>query len=204
MIISAGPATEKTGHAQILDSPIFPYLLRAADLQKDRFSCREEPGGFALPLKSLRGRLVELSSSRPSACLSSSCSLLLEAQQNSASVVWISITRDHFYPPDLAANGVDLSVLPVFWAPDIRGAIQAADQLARTGAFGLLVIDLYRNARLPASLQVRLACLAQQNGCAVCFLTVKPETAASLGSMISLYARVSRNRGEPPPASIIA
>jgi recombination protein RecA len=109
-------------------------------------------------------------------------------------VVWISVTRDHFYPPDLAANGIDLSVLPVFWAPDIRAATRAADQLLRTGAFGLLVIDLYRDARLPTSLQVRLACSAQQHGCAVCFLTIKPEAAPSLGSMISLYARVSRSR----------
>jgi hypothetical protein len=55
-------------------------------------------------------------------------------------------------------------------------------------------VDLYRNARLPTPLQARLARLALHHGSTVCFLTIKPEAAPSLGSMISLFGRVSRRR----------
>ena len=198
MAASTLTATKESRQGEISESPIFSQLLRAVDLQPDRCAPVEKPvekqDGCAFSLKTLRGRLVELSSSGPSACLSFSCTLLLEAQKHSVPVVWISLTRDSFYPPDLAANGIDLSILPVVWAPDIRSAVRAADWLLRTGAFGLLVIDLYRNARLPVPLQARLAHSAQHHGCTVCFLTVKAEAAPSLGSMISLFARVSRSR----------
>jgi recombination protein RecA len=198
MAASTLTATKKLKHGEIHDSPAFPHLIRAADLQPDRSypgdGVGEGQDGSGFNLNNLRGRLVELSSCRSSACLSLSCTLLLQAQRRSTPVIWISVTRDSFYPPDLAANGIDLSVLPVVWAPDIRSAVRAADQLLRTGAFGLLVIDLYRNPRLPTPLQARLARLAHHHGCAVCFLTVKPEPSPSLGSMISLFARVSRSR----------
>jgi recombination protein RecA len=194
MAVSTLTATKKFKHAEISDSPIFLHLIRAVDLQPVRLSPADKQDGSDFNLATLRGRLVELSSGRSSACLSLSCTLLLEAQRHSTSVVWISVTRDSFYPPDLAANGIDLSVLPVVWAPDIRSAVRAADQLLCTGAFGLLVIDLYRNARLPEPLQARLARSALHHGCTVCFLTVKAEASPSLGSMISLYARVSRSR----------
>ncbi len=195
------PAIKQLKQEEIHNSPAFPHLIRAVDLQTDRSypgdgqdRDGQEEDGSGFNLRNLRGRLVELSSCRSSACLSLSCALLLQAQKCSASVIWLSITRDSFYPPDLAANGIDLSLLPVVWAPDIRSAVRAADQLLRTGAFGLLVIDLYRDPRLPTPLQARLAPLAHHHGCAVCFLTVKPESSPSLGSMISLFARVSRSR----------
>ena len=199
MATSTLTATKKIKHAEIGNSPIFPHLIRAVDLLPDRSSAADQSpvdgqAGSPFNLNALQGRLVELSSGRSSACLSLICTLLLEAQKLSTPVVWISVTRDSFYPPDLAANGIDLSVLPVVWLPDIRSAVRAADQLLGTGAFGLLVIDLYRNARLPAPLQVRLARSALNHGCTVCFLTVKEEQSPSLGSMISLYARVSRSR----------
>ncbi len=191
------PAAKEFRRGEIGESPIFPHLIRAVDLKPDRFTTVENQDGSAFTLETLRGRLVELTSSGPSACLSLSCTLLLEAQKHSTPVVWISLTRDSFYPPDLAANGIDLSLLPVVWAPELRSAVRAADWLLRTGAFGLLVIDLYRNARLATPLQARLAHLAQQHGCTVCFLTVKAEAAPSLGSMISLFARIFRSRSAP-------
>ena len=187
-------AARKLNHSKLPTSRIFPQLIRAADLQPLQPATGNEQEGSDFNLKQLRGRLVELSSSRPSACLSLSCTLLLEAQQHCTPVIWISVTRDSFYPPDLAANGIDLSLLPVVWVPDIRSAIRAADQLLRTGSFGLLVIDLYRNVRVPMPLQARLARLTHHHGCVVCFLTTKPEASPSLGSMISLYDRLSLSR----------
>ncbi len=196
MDVSTIPAAREFKHSELPASRIFPQLIRAVDLQPLQPATGDERGGSHFNLKQLRGRLVELSSSRSSACLSLSCTLLLEAQKLSTPVIWISVTRDSFYPPDLAANGIDLSLVPVVWVPDIRSAIRAADQLLRTGSFGLLVIDLYRNARLPMSLQARLARLTHRHGCVVCFLTTKPEASPSLGSMISLYARASRSRSK--------
>ena len=203
MAVSTAPATEKSKHSEIVVSPVFAQLIRAADLLHDPSATGDAKAGLGFDLKSLRGRLVEVSSSRPSAGLSIICTLLLNAQKHSAPVAWISVTRDSCYPPDLAANGVDLSVLPVVWVPDAPGAIRAADWLLQTGAFSLLVIDLYGNPHSPTSLQfprvrqahlAKLAHLTHSHGCTVCFLTVKSEAAQSLGSMISLFVRVCRSR----------
>jgi len=200
MAVSTIPAKEKSKHSGNIASPVFAQLIRAVDLLKDRSDSGDAAADSGFNLKNLRGRLVELSSFRPSACLSLICTLLLDAQKHSAPVAWISVTRDSFYPPDLAANGVDLSVLPVVWVPDVPGVIRAAEWLLRTGAFGLLVIDLYGNPCSPTSLQARqahlmkLARLTHNHGCTVCFLTVKSDAASSLGSMISLFVRVFRNR----------
>ena len=170
---------------------VFPRLIRAADLEQE---CSHTCGNAGFRLKALRGRLVELSSCRPSACLSLSCSLIVEAQSQMTPVVWISATPDTFFPPDMAANGVDLSSLPVVRVPDARSAGRAADWLLRTGAFGLLVVDLYTDFRLPAAQQARLAQLARRQGSAVLFLTAKPAGSPSLGSLISLYGRILRER----------
>ena len=47
-----------------------------------------------------------------------------------------------FFPPDAAEGGVDLDALLVVRARDLSSMASAADQLARSGAFGLLVVDL--------------------------------------------------------------
>jgi recombination protein RecA len=111
-----------------------------------------------------------------------------------APAVWISATTDTFFPPDMAANGVDLSSLPVVRVPDSRSAARAADWLLRTGAFGLLVVDLHTDCQLAAAQQARLAQLAHRHGSAVLFLTAKSADAPSLGSLISLYGRIRRKR----------
>jgi recombination protein RecA len=176
----------------VLPGPeIFPRLLRATDLEPAHSGNRDSA---AFSLRALRGRLVELSAWQPAACLSLSATLLLEAQTDALPAAWISTTPDLFYPPDFADNGIDLSILPVIRVPEARAAGRAADWLLRTGAFGLLVVDLYRSFRLSTALQARLAQLAQRHGSTVCFLTVKPPASASLGSMICLYVRVQRRR----------
>jgi recombination protein RecA len=170
---------------------VFNRLIKATDLEQDR---AHRCGNTGFGLNALRGRLVELSSCQPSACLSLSCLLILEAQSQMAQVVWIAATADTFFPPDLAANGVDLSSLPVVRVPDTRSASRAADWLLRTGAFGLLVVDLYTDCQMSAAQQARLAQLAHRHGSAVLFLTTKPAGAPSLGSLISLYGQIRRKR----------
>ena len=90
----------------------------------------------------LAGRLVELSGRGATAVLTLAVGLVVEAQRESEPVAWIQGTSDSFYPPDLAAAGVDLAALPVIRAGGPAGAARAASQLARSGAFGLLVLDL--------------------------------------------------------------
>jgi len=145
---------------------------------------------------SLAGRLVELSGGEDSAALTCAFGLVRQAQFLGEPVAWIGTLRETFYPPDAAAGGVDLDALAVVRVPDARALVRAADQLARSGAFGLLVIDV-GNAHVALPVLARLLGLAQRHQVAIVFLTDKKDTAPSLGSLVSLRARVQRTkRGE--------
>lgn len=116
-----------------------------------------------------------------------------EAQEHGEPAAWITDRGSTFFPPDAAAGGVDLETLPVVFAPNAAAAARAADRLARTGAFGLIVLDLVgMDPRTPAPLMSRLGGLAQQYGAAVLFLTEKPAEDASLSSLIALRCEASR------------
>ncbi len=154
----------------------------------------------------LCGRLTELSAWGPSASLTLAIDLVLEAQQQGEPVAWISTRESTFFPPDAAANGVDLGALPVVHANSGRTAGRAADRLLRSGAFALIIIDLGRAERgraagvgadLPLPLQSRLLQLALKHDAAVLFLTEKPSTAPSLGSLVSLRAQARRRKTGP-------
>jgi len=157
----------------------------------------------------LCGRLTELSAWGPSASLTLAIDLVLEAQQQGEPVAWISTRESSFFPPDAAANGVDLSALPVVHANSGRTAGRAADRLLRSGAFALIIMDLGRTesgraergsgtgAGLPLPLQSRLLQLALKHDAAVLFLTEKPSTAPSLGSLVSLRAQARRRKTGP-------
>ena len=75
--------------------------------------------------------------------------------------------------------------------PD-RAVARAADRLARSGGFGLMVLDLGAAAEIPTPLQARLAGLAQKHHTAVVCVTEKPGPAPSLGSLVSLYVHAQR------------
>ena len=72
--------------------------------------------------------------------------------------------------------------------------LRAADQLARSGAFGLLVVDLGGCLDLPLAAQTRLAGQALAHGTLVLCLTVKTEDEPSLGSLVSVRAHARRIR----------
>ena len=61
-----------------------------------------------------------------------------------------------------------------------------AGRLARSGAFGLLVLDLGPQADLPTPLLSRLLGLARKHDTAVVFLTKKAPHVPSLSSLVSL------------------
>ena len=151
-------------------------------------------------LSALRGRLVELSARGAVATLTTAIDLVLEAQLASEPVVWIMLTSGSFYPPDVAESGVDLAALVVIRVSDSIGAARAAERVLRSGAFGLVVLDLSAsNADISMAHQGRLVTLAQAHDAAVVCLTDKTADTASLGSLVSLRAEALRARSSTPP-----
>jgi len=142
-------------------------------------------------------RLTELSASPAGAPLTLAFRLVLDAQRRGEPTAWIGRKDAPFYPPDAAESGVDLAALAVVWAGEAVAAAKAADFLVRSGAFGLVVLDLGRDARLPMHASSRLAMLARQHEAAVVCLTGKDAARPSLGPLVSLRAHATaRARGD--------
>ncbi|MEZ4387729.1 MAG: recombinase A [Candidatus Krumholzibacteriia bacterium] len=148
-------------------------------------------------LGDLQGRLVELSPGPRPAVLSVAVDLVRQAQLVGEPTAWVTVGPDVVYAPDVAACGVDLAALPVVRTDEPAAAGRAADLLLRSGAFGLVVVDLGRQARLTPPQQSRLVQLALKHDAAVVCLTQTPPMAPSLGSLVSLRAAVSRRRAGP-------
>ncbi len=168
-------------------------------------SPRTDDLGEPWRLESLRGRLAELSACGANATLTAAFGVVLEAQQAGEPAAWVTASAASFYPPDVAAAGVDLAALVVVRVKEIRGmgiaivAARAAEQLLRSGAFGLVVVDIGgrerdRTAQLPAAAQGRLVSLAQTHAAAIVCVTTKRDEAASLGALVSLRAAALRTR----------
>lgn len=170
-----------------------------------------EPPRFAWA--ELAGRLVELSGDGASASLTLAMRLVLDAQEVGEPVAWLGSDESSFYPPDAAESGVDLeslvvvrvcvSLQPSAAKSSDKPAVQvtpglgqrlasAAERLLRSGAFGLVVLDLGKDAVLSQPMQSRLLGLAQHHHAAVLCLTQKAESAPSLGSLVSLHASAVR------------
>lgn len=147
-----------------------------------------------LSMADLAGRLVELSGLGDTAVLTHACSAVLEAQREGETVAWITRRDRPFYPPDAGEMGIDLSALAVVRCPDGRAVASAADRLARSGAFGLLVLDLGEDGEVPPALLTRLAGLAHKHDTAILFLTEKSEDAPSVAPIVSLRGS-SQRRG---------
>jgi recombination protein RecA len=150
-------------------------------------------------LSALRGRLVELSARGATATLTAAIEIVAEAQEQSEPVAWLTLTNGTFYPPDVADSGVDLAALVVIRAPDATAVARAAERILRSGAFGLVILDLGGGANADLSMQIqgRLVTLAQTHDAAVVCLTEKSDDTASLGSLVSLRAEAVRQRERP-------
>lgn len=145
-------------------------------------------------LLSLRGQIVEISGAEDSASLTVALGLVREAQLFDEPVAWVTREDQSFYPPDAAEGGVDLDAVAVVRVPGARALARAADHLARSGAFGLLVLDVADAIRVPAPVLSRLRGLAHKHGTAIVFLTLKRPAAPSLGSLVSLRAQTRKRR----------
>jgi recombination protein RecA len=142
----------------------------------------------------LSGRLAELSGGAAGAALTLAFGLVLDTQLAGETAAWVACGASLFYPPDVAEGGVDLSALPVVRVPDVPAAARAAEHLVRSGAFGLVVLDLGAAEPLSIPLQGRLVKLAQRHGAAVLCLTRKGPADRSLGPLVSLRAEARRER----------
>lgn len=145
-------------------------------------------------LPELAGRLAELCGCGATAVLTLAVGVVLDAQLRGETVAWVTGRHSHFFPPDVAACGVDLDALPVVRLPHGADIPRAADLLARSSAFGLIVLDLAPGARVPPPLLSRLAGLARKHDTAILCLTEKPSGASSLGPLVSLRGEASRRR----------
>lgn len=144
------------------------------------------------------GRLTELSGTAASARSSLALAAVRAAQREGEPVAWIQRAGGLFYPPDAAACGVDLSALAVVQVPGASGeagAFRAAEILLRSGALGLVVVDLRGAARAAtAAMQGRLATLAREHDSRVLLLTERAASAESLGPLVGLRVEPRRER----------
>ncbi len=153
------------------------------DLQSDRYTSEDST---CWDLRTFAGRLSELSGEAAGAPLSLILRLMFQAQMQSEPTAWITNRNSTFFPPDAAVCGIDLAALAVIRTRDILAAARAAEHLLRSAAFGLLVLDLGADARLPLHVLARLAGQARHHETALVCLTEKAENQASLGSLVSL------------------
>ncbi|MCZ7627281.1 MAG: DNA recombination/repair protein RecA [Candidatus Methylomirabilis sp.] len=159
-----------------------------------RYSKREAHKGVGWSLEQVAGRLVEISGAGATASLTLAFGLVLQAQRQNEPVAWITRDDSLFYPPDAAEGGVDLDALVIVRVSDDRAVARAADQLIRSGAFGLVVLDLGTKPDVPAPLQIRLAGLAHKHQTALLCLTAKGDEVPSLGPLVSLRVTARRER----------
>lgn len=144
--------------------------------------------------KALSGRLIELSSMDASAILTAATGLVVDAQRQGEPVAWVTTEKSCAYPPDLSEQGVDLDALVVIRVPVTNDIPRAAEKLARSGAFGLIVLDLGADAEIPTPLLARLMQLARKHSAVVMCLTEKSADVSSLSSLVSLRGEARRVR----------
>lgn len=137
--------------------------------------------------------MIEISGSTARASLTLAVGLVLEAQRQREPAAWCALAESSFYPPDAEAQGVDLDSLVLIRLPAGDAIPRAGEKLLRSGAFGLVVLDLGA-AEVPPPLQSRLAGLARRHHAALVFITEKEPDHPSLGSLVSLRVHAARMR----------
>jgi recombination protein RecA len=113
---------------------------------------------------------------------------------------WVQLGPSVPFIPDVAALGIDLKALPFVIMPTLTSLMRGAEHLLRSGAFGLVVLDLgcsigaikQRDPQLPMAALSRILGLAQKHHTAVVCLTEKSRESPSLGSLVSLRIHSAR------------
>jgi recombination protein RecA len=164
----------------------------------------------------LSGRLVEIRAANASARLTAAFGLVVDAQRGGDTAVWITTVHSCFFPPDAEESGADLDTLAVVRLANAGDIPAAADKLIRSGAFGLVVMDLTpgpspaerrRGGTQAGHIGARLAGLARKHDAAVIALTGDDASSASLGPLVSMKGEARRTSSpasasappQPPP-----
>lgn len=142
----------------------------------------------------LAGRFVEAGGGAATAGLTLGARLIAQAQRAGKLVAWVGASASTFYPPDLAAAGVDLAALVVVRAPDGRGVWRACDTLLRSGGFALVLADVQGEIGVPFAAQTRLGGLAQRHNATLLALTRQARPEETRGSLVSLRAETEKRR----------
>ena len=184
-------------------SELDPRLFRASALAT---ASRAVEGDAVWPPP---GRLVELAGGLDDAVTSAAVEALARAQHDGAIAAWLQPERGLLFPPDLAANGVDLDALVVVQVPARpdgarRGRApkhaghelpKAAELLLRSGAFDLLVLDLRPMPPPPGAWLGRLQALARTHRTRVLLLSdMAAPVAAGSTAMLRVVPRRRRER----------
>ena len=167
--------------------PNIKGMISASRLQRE-----EVDSGWKLD--AVVGRFVEISSPADTCALTISASLILEAQWRNEPTAWIAVRKSLFFPPDLAASGIDLKALPILRVTEVAKAARMADTLLRSGGFGVVIIDLGDAAKLTFPMQTRLAGLAKKHHTALLCITQTREQTGTLGSLVSLRGETRKKR----------
>mgnify|MGYP001269885259 CR=1 FL=1 len=140
--------------------------------------------------------MIELSAPRRPASIATLAALLLhDAQSRSETAAWLTSRRRFAHPADVACAGVDMNAVPVVVLSTAPKLVRAAERLVRSGAFGLIVIDLVgaRSCdRIPTALLNRISALTRTHEATVLFLTEKDDDAPCISPLVSLRASASR------------
>lgn len=165
-------------------------LVTARDLLTDA----HRVPGCSWGLDAIAGRFVEIVDTPGTAALTVVAGLILEVQQRGELVAWIGNSRSIFFPPDLAASGIDLEALPVITVNDTTAASCAADILLRSGSFTLLILDLRNSAEFSLTHQTRLVGLAKQHHIAILWIARRNHRISAGGSFASLRIETDKKR----------
>lgn len=157
------------------------------------------PSSSTLDLVSLRGRLSELCGDRGHPQISVAVDLIAQAHGEGEPAAWIGPSTSLFYPFDAADWAIDWSALALIRLDRARRALRGADKLLRSGAFGLVVIDLLGidDHRFSEALPGRLLRLAKRHDSAVVLLTSADASRVAISSLISFRARIRWREAGP-------
>ncbi len=165
------------------------------------------PSAFRLPPV---GVLTELSWAPGAARTTLAALWTVRVQAQGQATAWVERCGGTLFPPDLATLGIDLAQLDALRLPDKAAALdlgRGTELLLRTGAYGLIVVDLtdadmeirrllgltqdLRKLRAltqlwPMAMQSRLRALTRKHRTRLVLLTSTPATAMSLGVAVHL------------------
>lgn len=164
-------------------------VRRASQLLDD-----QRPQAPPLDVDELRGRWTELTGGPGHPQVTLAAERLAAIHHAGEPAAWIGPTTSLFYPPDLAGWNPDWSALALIRVDEAHPAARAADKLLRSGAFGLVVLDLtgVDASQVPSPLAGRLSGLAEQHDTAALLLTRRTadEAVSALSPLASLRVRL--------------